>query len=94
MRRVLYVLLAACFVGCVRRPKGVSRFEIGSEKRFEIKCVESGRDEIYEWIKVGKNSSAFDSEKRIWDFVGKRKSDGKILRVVNTNCRMETGEWI
>ena len=96
MRKIILLLAAAgIFVsGCGGAPKGMKRFAIGSEKRYEIRCVEGGREEVYEWVKISIDDSAFSSEKRIWDFVGKRKSDGKVLRVVNTNCRMETGEWI
>lgn len=88
---IVLSLLVSC---CGARPKGLKRFEIGNEKRYDIKCMEGGIEEVYEWVKIGVNDSAFSSEKRIWDFTGTRKSDGKVLRVVNANCRMETGIWI
>ena len=98
MKRVLYVLLAACFVGCAPRGKVVKlgvfndkkldRLGVGREERYEVSCVEGEEEEVYVWVKVGKSSSAFDSEKRVWDFVGLRKRDGKILRVINSSCRM------
>lgn len=47
---------------------------------------------MYEWVRVGVGSLAYDVEKRVWDFVGKRKRDGKLLRVVSSSCRMEMGD--
>lgn len=96
LRRVLLVLLL--FVGCTPRAKVVSlgvyndkkldRLGVGREERYEVSCVEGEGEEVYVWVKVGKSSSAFDSEKRVWDFVGLRKRDGKVLRVINSSCRM------
>lgn len=94
MKLISALAFLILITGCGGQPKSINRFAIGSEKRFEIKCMEGGMEETYEWIKIGVNDSAFNSEKRIWDFTGTRKSDGKVLRVVNTNCRMETGMWI
>jgi hypothetical protein len=94
MRLISVLVFLSLFTGCVARPKAIKRFAIGSEERYEIKCMEGGVEEAYEWIKIGVDDSAFNNEKRIWDFTGTRKSDGKVLRVVNTNCRMETGIWI
>lgn len=95
MRLISLLVFLSLVTGCGARNKAMmSRYAIGSEKRFEIKCMEGGVEKTYEWIKIGVDDSAFNNEKRIWDFTGTRKSDGKVLRVVNTNCRMETGMWI
>ena len=95
MRLISLLVLLSIVTGCGAGAKaGLKRFDVGSEKRYEIKCMEGGMEETYEWIKIGEDDSAFNSEKRIWEFTGTRKSDGKVTRVTNSNCRMETGVWI
>jgi len=96
MRSLL--LVSILFVGCGPLAKVVSlkdsndkklgRLGVGREERYDVICVEGEEEEVYVWVKVGKSSSAFDSEKRVWDFVGLRKRDGKVLRVINSRCRM------
>ena len=84
---VAFSLLAA---GCGVRANGIKRgrFSVGEEERYEVSCIEGSGEEVYVWVRVGSDSSAYDSEKRVWDFIGKRKSDDKVLRVINNSCRM------
>ena len=88
MRLISMLVFISLATGCVARPQGIKRFAIGSEERYEIKCMEVGMEETYVWIKISSDDSAFNSEKRIWEFTGTRKKDGKVLRVINSSCRM------
>lgn len=94
---ILVFFLVLLWSGCggmLGTLNGVKRYEIGSEKRYEVSCMEGGEEVVYEWVRVGVGSLAYDVEKRVWDFVGKRKRDGKLLRVVSSSCRMEMGDLI
>ena len=84
------LLATGCGVraGIKRGSKSLGRFSVGEEERHEVSCVEGSGEEVYVWVRVGGDSSAYDSEKRVWDFIGKRKSDDKVLRVINNSCRM------
>ena len=87
----LSLLTSGCGIrsnGIKRGDKSLGRFNIGEEERYEVRCMEGSSEDVYVWVKVGKNSSAYDMEKRVWDFVGKRKKDNKLLRVISNNCRM------
>ena len=93
MREVSILLLMSLLCsGCgVTRLSGVKsggRFRIGEEERYEVRCMEGGVEEVYEWVRVGRDSLAYDGEKRVWDFVGKRKRDDRVLRVINNSCSM------
>ena len=87
----LSLLTSGCGIrsnGIKRGDKSLGRFNIGEEERYEVRCMEGSSEDVYVWVKVGKDSSAYDMEKRVWDFVGKRKKDNKLLRVISNNCRM------
>ena len=98
MRRYILVLvLSLLWSGCGgtrMSSSGVKRYETGSEKRYEVSCMEGGEEVEYEWVRVREGSLAYDVEKRVWDFVGKRKRDGRVLRVISSSCRMEMGDLI
>lgn len=88
---VLSVLLSGCgarLSGVKRGSSKLGRLSVGEEERYEVRCMEGVEEEVYIWVKVGVSSLAYDSEKRVWDFVGKRKRDDKVLRVINSSCRM------
>ena len=87
----LSLLTSGCGIranGIKRGDKSLGRFNVGEEERYEVRCMEGSSEEVYVWVKVGKDSSAYDMEKRVWDFIGKRKKDDKLLRVISNNCRM------
>ena len=87
----LSLLSSGCGVrasGIKKGDKSLGRFSVGEEERYEVRCMEGSSEEVYVWVKVGKDSSAYDMEKRVWDFIGKRKKDDKLLRVISNNCRM------
>ena len=100
--KLLAVLILATSCGVIPKPrvigghnnKHLGRFSVGSEKRYEVKCMEPSGEESYIWIKVSLESSAFSREKGLWDFIGKRKRDGKVLRVISNNCSMVTEDLI
>ena len=99
MRRgsILVLFSGLLWSGCGGKrmsSSGVKRYEIGSEKSYEVSCMEGGEEVVYEWVRVREGSLAYDVEKRVWDFVGKRKRDGRLLRVVSSSCRMEMGDLI
>lgn len=96
-RYILVLVLSLLWSGCgamLGSSNGVKRYEIGSEKSYEVSCMEGGEEVVYEWVRVREGSLAYDVEKRVWDFVGKRKRDGKLLRVISSSCRMEMGDLI
>jgi len=99
MRRgsILVLFSGLLWSGCgamLGSSSSMKRYEIGGEKSYEVSCMEGGEEVVYEWVRVGVGSLAYDVEKRVWDFVGKRKRDGKLLRVVSSSCRMEMGDLI
>jgi len=99
MRRgsILVLFLVLLWSGCgamLGSSSSMKRYEIGGEKSYEVSCMEGGEEVVYEWVRVGVGSLAYDVEKRVWDFVGKRKRDGRVLRVISSSCRMEMEDLI
>ena len=88
---VVSLLVSGCGArinGVKKGDKSLGRFNVGEEERYEVKCMEGSSEEVYVWIRVSRDSLAYDNEKRVWDFIGQRKKDGKVLRVISNSCRM------
>lgn len=94
MRRFLYVLLAACFVGCggakqsVMIDKGFGdKIPFGKEKRRVVYCREGGESKRYIWVEVREGVLPFDKESGLWKFVGLDENK-KVVKVVSSECWM------
>jgi len=94
MRRFLYVLLAACFVGCggAKQAKMVDKgfgdkVPFGKEKRRVVYCSVGELSKRYIWVEVREGVLPYDKESGLWKFVG-LDEEKKLVKVVSSSCWM------
>ena len=87
MRSLILVLVLGVLSGCGER--GASETVVGDECEVEVVCKHPrGHVEVYR-VLVKSLYDLTRSRSAMWDFRGKRLSDGKLVDVVGNNCFVE-----